>query len=45
MLQGALCQVWLNWPSGYGEEDENVKSSRKRQRQRRQQQRQTTSIF
>ena len=21
-----LCQVWLNWPSGSGEEDENVKS-------------------
>ena len=22
----ALCQVWLNWPTGSGEEDDNVKS-------------------
>ena len=24
----ALCQDWLKWPSGSGEEDENVKSLR-----------------
>ena len=24
-LRDTLCQVWLHWPSGSGEEDENVK--------------------
>ena len=36
--KGALCQVWLNWPSGSGEEDENVKSLRQQQQRRRQRQ-------
>ena len=34
-----LCQVWLNWPIGSGEEDENFKSLRQQQRQRRRQRR------
>ena len=25
-LDETLCQVWLNWPSGSGEEVENMKS-------------------
>ena len=40
----ALCQVLLNWPSGSGEEDLNVKSLRQRQ-QRRLQRRRTTDKF
>ena len=37
----------LNWPSGSGEEDENVKSVQQSQQQRRQQQQQqwTTNKF
>ena len=30
----ALCQVWLKFPSGSGEEDKNVKSLREQRRQR-----------
>lgn len=39
--KGALCLVWLNWPSGFGE-GETVKCLRKRQHQQR---RQTTDTF
>ena len=42
----ALCQVWLNWSSGSGE-DENVKSLRQRKQRRRLQRqvRRTTDKF
>ena len=35
-LKDALCQVWLNWPSGSGEEDEYVKMLRQQLQRRRQ---------
>ena len=38
----ALCQLW---PSGSGEEDENVKSLRQRRRRQRQRRRQTTDKY